>query len=275
MVNIEFNSTSDPASPALRRLWDTGQRLLGLGRYAGASRLLAGALELALRQRDATAAARICLPLLEARRQLRQRACEGVVCVLGADRRQARRDIARFLDEPAGTLIGQEIADAPLIEKVAGKSLLSGLSLEALLIVKRGAEMRVATAAAPTFAMGVDVTTTAEPAPVVAEPWESLRVPLPPPGWYAETGDARETALRAMAMESLLLAWEALGLKWLARHQAAGADPFEEIETYQQALNIDPASEPILIQIMAKSEAIATGGRQANFLSRRIGRVKR
>ena len=80
------------------RLWDVGQRHLAGGRYVAACIALEGAERAAWSARDARTLARVYLPLLEARRQIRYQAAEGEIVIGG----QVDRP---FFDQPAGTVL--------------------------------------------------------------------------------------------------------------------------------------------------------------------------
>jgi len=61
----------------------------------------------------------------------------------------------------------------------------------------------------------------------------------------------------ALARESLLIAWEALALKWQHRHPPRqGATAWEELAWLRHALQVDPACEPIALRLIALAEAI-------------------
>jgi hypothetical protein len=124
--------------------------------------------------------------------------------------------------------------------------------LEVLLLVGRAGGLRLAAPAAPS--VGVAVVFTGEAGSAIGESTErDLRLPLPPPGVYA--GGAAE-GLQALARESLLVAWEALALKWQSRH-AVRATPWAELAWLRRALEVDPACEPVTMRLIAVAESLA------------------
>jgi hypothetical protein len=133
----------------------------------------------------------------------------------------------------------------------------AGRRLEALVLVKLAAEVRVASGAEPLFAAGLGVEWTKDAGALVgASTEEGLRVPLPPPGWY----EAKD-ALHGVARESLITGWEALALKWQRRHPPpAGADAWEEMAWLRLALRVDPACEPVAMRMVALAEGVERGG---------------
>jgi hypothetical protein len=218
-------------SEVIFQAWDAGQRKLAAGEYVAARELLAGAEAAAFAERDAAALARIHLPLLEARRQIRYLAAEG------------RIDIAEGSMEMRG----------------------EGGAAERLLIVRQGAEARVATPGAAGFEVGLRIEwTTSEDAVIGASTERDLVVPLPTAGVY----DGRR-GLGAVARESILIAWEALALKWQRLnppsppsplHPPAG-DGWAEVAWLRRALEVDPACEPVAMRLMAVAEGIERMGK--------------
>src|SRR5277367_3729013 len=95
------------SSAFLYGLWDLGQRHLAAGRYVAARRALEGAEAAAWRRHDACSLARIYLPLLEARRQIRYNAAEGmlIVCDSAKSVSEERGVMREFLESPAGTVL--------------------------------------------------------------------------------------------------------------------------------------------------------------------------
>ena len=248
---------NDPATGQsfsyLERLWNAGQQHLVMGRYMAACRELQAAEAMAWRRRDALSLARLWLPLLEARRQVRQNATDGLILIAPPHKgRIAHQVLERFTRAPAGTLLlaGQDAG------KIAGSvtyaAYRSGACREALLLLEHGSRLRLCSPADPHLAAGLEVRITRAtddmidpgvPADVV--------VPLPPPGAYGP-GDP----LHAVACESIVVAWEALALKWQARHPAHAA-PWEEMAWLRLALRIDPAAEPVAMRLMALADVVA------------------
>jgi hypothetical protein len=256
-------------SAHMQRLWDTGQRLLAGARYVPARSALELAESIAWRRRDAASLARLYLPLLEARRQIRYHAAEGllVICNPGGRAREEKEQLDRLLRADAGTVLltcsaGEGEAACRFAGSVQYAARRTGHWLEALILVRLAGDVRVASQADPLFAAGLAVewTRSAE-AQVGASTDPRLVVPLPPPGVYS----AREYgALHAVARESLITAWEALALKWQRRHPppamdagASGAETaWEELAWLRLALRVDPACEPVTMRLIAVAEAI-------------------
>lgn len=259
---------NDDGTPShLHRLWDLGEQHLAAGRYVAARRALESAEAVAWRRRDARSLARIYLPLLEARRQIRYNAVEGTLVVVapGLSSYEQQGILQRFLDSPAGTiLLACSPAGAPR-RRVQSACLFAGSVqytarrtgrwLEALLLMMRGNETRLTSLADPTFAAGLPATfTTDANTPLLASTDPALTIPLPPPGHYPPTP---ANPLHAMLRESLLVAWEALALKWQHRHPPSHkALPWEELAWLRLALHVDPACEPIAMRLIALAEAI-------------------
>jgi hypothetical protein len=248
----------------MERLWEAGQRLLGGGRYVAARRALEGAEGIAWRRRDARALARMYLPLLEVRRQIRYQAVEGVIliCSPSGRAREEKEQLDKFLECEAGTVLlacsaGEGEAACRFAGSVGYASRRTGRRLEALVLVKLAAEVRVASGAEPLFAAGLGVEWTKDAGAMVgASTEEGLKVPLPPPGWY----EAKD-ALHGVARESLITGWEALALKWQRRHPPpAGADAWEEMAWLRLALRVDPACEPVAMRMVALAEGVERGG---------------
>jgi len=198
--------------------WDAGQQKLAAGQYAAATALLRQADAAAWTDRDAASLARIQLPLLEARRQIRYLAAEGRL----------------------------EIGDSTIMMRGEGDA------QEHLLIIRQGPSARVATPAASTFEAGLPIEwTTSESAAIGASTDHNLLVPLPSPGVY----DGRR-GLGAVARESILIAWEALALKWQQLNPLPAGGAWEEIAWLRRALEVDPACEPVAMRLIAVAEGI-------------------
>ena len=172
---------------------------------------LSRAQAIAWRLRDSPSLARRYLPLLEARRQIRQTAVDGVIFIT-LDTRQTRAATRHLRAMPAGTLIAGG-AGAPRAASQINFAARAGPCLEALLLLERRGETHLVSAADPRFAAGLEIQwTTSRSASI--QPGQNVFV-LPPAGAY-EPGDP----LHAIARETLLLAWEALAL------HLAGASAF-------------------------------------------------
>jgi hypothetical protein len=243
----------------MERQWESGQRHLVAGRYVAARSDLQAAEAIAWREKDFRSLARLYLPLLEARRQIRYNAAEGavVICPPGLSQTAEQRALRNFLRADSGTiLLGCAAGCGPagacrLAESVQYASRRTGRWLEALLLIDHGGEVRLSTQADPTFAAGLPVEWTSDPKRMIGASTDGhLIVPLPPAGTY-RAGDP----LHAVARESLIVAWEALALKWQHRHPLRkNAQPWDEIAWLRRALRIDPACEPISMRLMSLVE---------------------
>ena len=263
----------EAATNYMERLWDLGQQHLAAGRYVAARDELERAEGMAWRQQNAGALARIYLPLLEARRQIRQNAADGVLVITPGQEGNSRRMMEGFREETAGTLIcgGAGAEKGPGAVPYAARQRQS--CLEALVLVEHRGERRLASMTDPTFAGGLPVAVTSDPKELV-DPVGVLefkspkgkrrdaastvnKVPLPGAGRYAPGHP-----LHDLARESLLVAWEALALKWQARHPVrvtvdAG---WEELAWLRLALRVDPACEPIMMRIISLAENLQRAG---------------
>jgi hypothetical protein len=233
----------------VERLWNAGQQHLVMGRYLAARRELEAAEGAAWRKRDCLSLARIYLPLLEARRQIRQNATDGVIVVAPPHETGAQRKLfAEFIRRPAGTFLSTG-KPAGSITYAAYRT---AACLEGLLLIHHGAGLRLASAGDPHFAAGLDVRITRTVGDVIKpDVLTDVFVPMPPPGTY-QPGDP----MHDLARESLLIAWESLALKWQARHPVR-AEAWEEIAWLRLALRIDPANEPITMRLIALAEALS------------------
>jgi hypothetical protein len=259
----------------LFRMWDHGQQHLAAGRYVAARSELETAEAIAWRDRDAQSLARLYLPLLEARRQIRYHAVEGniFICPPGTSSSRENQLLSRFLTQGDGTILlacsaqgAVERATCRLAGSVQYASRRTGRWLEALLLITQGNQTRITSQADPTFAAGLPVSWTSDPSAAVGSSTDPhLSIPLPAPGSYP----GNSTGLPAVARESLLIAWEALALRWQSRHppphslqQAHAKDKFApdlawtEMAWLRLALRIDPACEPITMRLIALAEAI-------------------
>jgi hypothetical protein len=251
--------THNPLSHTYR-LWDTGQRHLASGRYVAAQTLLEAAETAAWRARDARTLARLYLPLLETRRQIRYQAAEGEIVLIRSTGERSSLD--RFLKAPAGTLL-IAMRDLPaaltLARRVQWTRHRTGRWLEALLLIEQHPHLRITSAADATFAAGLPIVWTNDPrAAIAASTDPHLTVPLPP----LRSGEERYAPgpARAVARESLLIAWEALALRWQHRHPLTIKSPWAELAWLRRALLIDPACEPVAMRLIALAEAIERTG---------------
>jgi hypothetical protein len=263
-------------------MWDSGQQHLAAARYVAARRELEAAEAVAWRDRDAHALARIYLPLLEARRQIRYNAVEGTLIVSppAASPQQEQALLADFLAGDSGTILiacsadggkasarrrhaaaDGEQAACRFAGSVQYATQRTGRWLEALLLIRRGQEVRLASQADPTFAAGLPVLwSTTQAVRESTDP--NLVIPLPPPGRY-DSRTARN--LHALGRESLLIAWEALALRWQRRHPpphspAAATKPnaaWDELAWLRLALRVDPACEPVNMRLITLAQALA------------------
>jgi hypothetical protein len=246
--DVHMNGTSD----YFCRLWELGQDHLGAGRYVAACGFLEKAGEMAWRVRDARSLARLYLPLLEARRQIRLSAVEGVILVGGAEGGERLR---RLAGESDGTFILRyDMRAKRLAGTIAAAAGRAGKCVEVLFLLERGDRVCLASRHAATLASGVAVRVTGNgAASIPGSTDEGLVLPLPPAGRYL----GRDAGLGGMARESLLIGWEALALRWQARHRLArGAGPWEEMAWLRTALRIDLACEPVAMRLIAVAEGI-------------------
>lgn len=254
-------STLEESLSHVHRLWDLGQRHLAAGRYVPARRALEAAEAGAWRQRDARTLARIYLPLLEARRQIRYHAAEGELVIVDPhlSSYEQQRILNNFLRAPAGTILLACSSNAARYHSaclfagsVQYEARRSGRWLEAHLLTQQRNETRIASLADPSFAAGLPVRLTTEEKDVIGASTDPhLVVPLPPAGHYARG------PLHALLRESLIIAPEALALKWQHRHPPPHrASPWEELAWLRLALRIDPACEPITMRLIGLAEAV-------------------
>jgi hypothetical protein len=257
-----MSTINEPLSH-LHRLWNLGQQHLAAGRYVSARRALESAEAIAWRQRDSQSLARLYLPLLEARRQIRYHAAEGTLVIINpaTPPYEQQKQLRHFLTAPAGTILlpctaatrsPRYHAACLFAGSIQYASRRTGRWLEALLLLTHHDQARIAPLADPTFAAGLPVAITDDPSNVIGPSTDkNLTVPLPPTGIYTRG------PLHALLRESLLIAPEALALKWQHRHPPGKTnDPWEELAWLRLALRIDPACEPITMRLIALAEAI-------------------
>jgi hypothetical protein len=267
---------NDDQPSYVERMWEAGQQHLAALRYGPAVRALEAAEGAAWRKKDGPELARLYLPLLEARRQIRYQAAEGtvVLCPPGLPERLERETVRRFVEDDsivAGTIlvgcgnvrhhgaratqrkdVERALMHAGVVNHAARRT---GRWIEALLLLRHGDEVRLASPGDATFAGGLEVKWTENPAEMIGAATDlDLEVPLPP-ATTATTFDGRHP-LHPMLRESLITAWEALALKWQHRHPPVkDGGVWEEMAWLRLALRIDPACEPIAMRLMALGEA--------------------
>jgi hypothetical protein len=247
----------------VERLWEAGQQHLAALRYGPAVRALEAAERAAWRKKNGPELARLYLPLLEARRQIRYQAAEGTVliCPPGMPLTLERDAVRRFVEDESivagAVLVGcrdvqRALTYASVVMHTARRT---GRWIEALLLLRHGDEVRLASPGDATFAGGLKVKWTEDPKEMIGGATDrDLEVPLPPAS-TATVFDGHHP-LHPMLRESLITAWEALALKWQHRHP-----PFKfggiwgEMAWLRLALRIDPACEPITMRLIALGEA--------------------
>lgn len=249
---------SEKSSATLHRFWSQGQDHLVAGRYVAARRSLEAAEAIAWRSRDTTSLARIYLPLLEARRQIRYNAADGRILITPAI--PSRESLATLFASPAATLLitadAHTVAKAQIIAELVDRAARrTSHWLEAAILLVRKAETRLVSPAAPFFNAGIPVTRDTA-TKLLASTDAALTLPLPPAGVYTAA------PLQPIARESLLIGWEALALRWQHRHPPASSlTPWQELAWLRKTLCIDPACEPVTMRLIAVAEAIS---RRAN-----------
>jgi len=245
------------SNTTMLRLWNLGQDHLVAGRYVAARRALESAEALAWRAADPQSLARIYLPLLEARRQIRYNAGDGLILITSPTDSPAaqKKSLDQFLAAPAGTVLFTTPATAgairrviAVVENINRRARRTGQWFEALLLLTKNKERRLTTAADPFFAAGLPVIDS--PAPLAASTDPHLQIPLPPAGLYS-TGPEQ-----VAARESLLIAWEALALKWQHRHAPPTKTAWQELAWLRKTLRVDPACEPVTMRLIALAESL-------------------
>lgn len=242
------------------RMWDQGQRRLAAGRYVAARKDLEAAEAIAWRIGDSQSLARIYLPLLEARRQIRYQAAEGMIVITrpGLSPREFSNEWRQFQTAEAGTLIyscnagrAARRAAARIVGSVNHLSRRTGKCLESLVCIFQGNDRFIASQMDITAAGALPVTQTQLQTDVGESTEPSLEIPLPPAGIYRGS----DIGLGAMARESLLVAWEALALRFQRRHPPPKQlSPWEEMAWLRLALRVDPACEPVSMRLIALAQ---------------------
>lgn len=250
------------ATTSTLRLWDLGQRHLAAGRYIAARQALEGAEAIAWRSGDLQSLARLYLPLLEARRLIRYQAAEGRLVVdVESDPLSLNGCLKEFLflAGEAGTLLvsGSVPWAAAACREVRRASQRTGGRFEALIVHRQGGAAHLASPSEKTSAAGIPIVWTSDTSAAVGASTDpALTIPLPPPDVYEGS-----KGLGAMARESLIIAWEALALRWQRRHPLTRrAGPWEELAWLRRTLWIDPACEPVAMRLMSVAEAILRQG---------------
>ena len=165
-------------------------------------------------------------------------------------------EIERFIGCEAGTIFlgGADAAPWGLARRVAYAARRTGRWLEVLGVVAAGGRGAGGVGGGcARFAAGLRVRFTKDAGEQIGAATEAeLVVPWPGAGWY-ESGNA-------MARESIVIAWEALALKWQRRHAKkwgrGKAGAWEEIAWLRRALVVDAACEPVAMRLMAVAEGI-------------------
>ncbi len=242
-------SNHAPANSA-EILWDLGQQHLAAGRYVSARQYLESAENMYWRKGDFAALARVYLPLLEVRRQLRQLAVDGVILIGEAGQAvQDRVMIKSLLAAPCGVIVAGTGAAA---RQIIMHSRRTGRVYDSLVLVRGKTHISLCAAHDSVAAAGLRVTVPQSSKELVnPEINADMLIPLPPAGAYRPG-----TPRHAQARESLLIVWEALALKWQSRHQAA-PEPRAELNGCRNALAIDPACEPITMRLITLAEKMA------------------
>ena len=257
----------------LERIWDGGQRHLAAGRYVAARQALEAAEAIAWRRREAATLARVYLPLMEARRLLRHQAAGGVLVIAEASgARFPPHHFARFLKCAAGTVL-LPAGDWGRVATVEMAGRRGGAALEVLVLVRHGGQTRLVSPADLRIAAGLPVRFSMDAKaaldPVAAAEFAGsgagdFAVPLPPAGIY-DPADSSTRALHALAMESLLVAWETLALRWQSRHPLPAKGPsqdaaWRELAWLRQTLQVDPACEPAAMRLITLAESVGRAG---------------
>lgn len=243
---MDINKLTTPDATSWQQSWDAGQRYLAAGRYVAARRALEAAEAAVYARRDAASLERIYLPLLEACRQARLQACEGVI-VIGDPQRSAITAAARAVaksDAAATLLLGgpRAVKSAIQVNRAARSR---GLPQEALVWLSDGKTVRLCSTAAVRFNCGVEVILTDKLEEKISPRQLDRQIAvLPVPGVYRPG-----SAGHRLACETLLGAWEWLALRWQTRHRVR-ARPWEELAWLRAARRVDPACEPVMMRMV-------------------------
>ena len=228
-----------------QRLSESGQLLLAAGRYVAARRELEAAESQAFLRRDAALLAGIYLPLLEAARQIRQFCCDGIIAVTPGqtmDQKRAVHDQLRC----GGVWLAIESLHARNSFPIAVPT---EVPFESLRLFQHRRSWQIAAHHHGTLGIAVLWTSDAGRLITPANPEELVAI-LPPPGIY-RPGNPHH----AQARETLLLVFEALALRWLAR-QGKTSGGWAALAVLREARRIDPACERILMRMMDLAESL-------------------
>ncbi len=243
---MDINQSRSCDATSWRRSWDAGQRYLAAGLYTAARRALEAAEAAVFARRDAASLERIYLPLLEACRQTRLQACEGVI-VIADPRRSNLSPAARAVakSSAAATLLMAGPRAVKMAMGVNRSARGRGLPQEALVWMCGGKTVRICSTGAMRFCCGVEVELTDRLGEKISPRQLDRRIAvLPVPGVYPPGA-----AGHRLASETLLVAWEWLALRWQSRHRVR-ARPWEELAWLRAARRVDPACEPVMMRMV-------------------------
>jgi len=217
---------------------ELGQEQLTRMEYRQAERTLAAAEAIAWRERDFDTLSRLYMPLQEARRQIRQRCGEGVVCLdliaQGPDDHISADHVMRHY--PHGQLlVGGWGTIAPAVE-LRNLAAENGLYLETFLaaVYPVGGARAVAIVALEDAKLPPPGETTID----------ALLHQLPPNSILLHENELPEGSRRGSAetFAEVMGMWERLHAPYLAAADAT-ADPVRRIEAYRQTIRVDYACE--------------------------------
>jgi hypothetical protein len=212
------------------RAWATGQQLLAEGHYVAAATFLSEALANARRQEQWLEIAQISLPLLEARRQIRQQAVAGVIAIAPTPAK------LNELPPNGATVILAGTHAVNQAQRLRLNARAKAMPWEVLVLVAGEVGVRLCSPAAPQAAVGL---TKAE------------MKTLPGAGWW-EPG----TPMHVLAREAILHAWEELTLRWQEIHMPKTMVPKAEMVALETAWQVDEANERVAMRYMALAEGI-------------------
>lgn len=221
--------------PGLQNQCELGQRQLMAMDYLTAEATLADAAERAWAERDFDTLSRVCLPLQEARRQRRQRAGEGIVCLdLLAKGIDDQPDARRVIEEiPHGQLLIAGWGNVkPAVE-------LRRLQAERKLFVET-----FLAAVYPNGAVVIAPFSDAVLPPAVPQPLDDFSASLPPHCvvlWKSDLPRGRHSPT-ANSYGQVMDLWERLHAPFLAAADAE-TDPILKIQAYRRTIEVDYACE--------------------------------
>lgn len=214
-----------------------GQRLLAETDYLAAEAVLVPAVDAALALRDFDTLARLLMPLQETRRQIRQRAGEGVVCLdliesKNAPPLEAKRIVEQF---PHGQILVAGRADiSPAVEarKLARERRL-------FLDVFLGASYTVGPATVIAIVPTADVSLPAD-----ADSIDELVRKLPPFSVVLPAGELPRGTMKGsdQTYAFTMSVFERLHRPFLAAADSA-KDPMQKINGYRKTIEVDYACE--------------------------------